>query len=376
MCAVALAVTPLAVQARDVGVVVNGTTLVFDQPPLERAGRIFVPLRGLFERLGASVVFDAGRIAMTAGTRTIGLHVGEATATIDGHVETLDDPPIVVGGRTLVPLRFVAQALGARVAYDGAARIVSVDAAALAAPPGAAVAAPEPTPVAAVAPGDAGTTVAPPSPIIAVPPGTLAKGEIPIELRLLRVEPPPNSALARKHPEISATFGENVDASTVRIAIDGRDATSETLATPRSFVTDPNAELPAGSHTVVVSGRTPDKERFEERWTFATTAAPNGNYVSGLEPVSGAVLGGTTFDVSGYTRPKARVRVIGTTSTTSAAFSDVSDGSSTIDVVASARGYFEAPLVLADHGTGLVDVRVASTAPDGSVAVRTLRLRL
>jgi len=41
--------------AQSVAVVVNGAGVTFDQPPVERAGRVFIPLRGVFERLGASL---------------------------------------------------------------------------------------------------------------------------------------------------------------------------------------------------------------------------------------------------------------------------------------------------------------------------------
>lgn len=374
---------PLSSSAQDVGVVVNGTALVFDQPPLERDGRIFVPLRGLFERLGASVVFDAGRIAMTAGTHTIGLHVGETTAIIDGQTQVLDAPPVVVGGRTLVPLRFVAQALGAKVAYDGTTRIVSIDKAPLAAATVATVVPPPPVPSTPMPPPAA----IPPPPAIPVasaantggvvaPNAAFPKGEIPIELRLLRIEPAPNTTIARKRPELSGTFAESIDPASVRIAIDGRDVTADALVTARSFETDSGNDIPAGSHAVVVTGRTPDNEHFEDRWTFTTTDTPNSNFLIGLEPVAGTELGSTTFDVSGFTRPRARVRVIATTSSTSPVFSDASDDSQTVDAVATSKGYFEVPLALVDHGSGLIDVRIVSTAPGGEVAVRTLRLRL
>lgn len=369
----ALVTVPLAVSSQDVGVSVNGTTLVFDQAPIERGGRIYVPLRGLFERLGASVVFDAGHIAMTAGPHTIGLRVGESSATIDGQPQALDAPPFVVTDRTFVPLRFVAQALGASVAYDSTARMVSVNAAPLVAASATMVPAGS-SPDATSAPVGAPTVAAP---VPATPP---APGETPLALRLLRVEPAPTAAIARKRPELSATFAETVDPTTVHVVLDGRDLRQQTLVTPRGFVAEPAFDLAPGPHGVTVTGRTPESEAFEQRWSFTTIDAPNPNYVSGLEPVSGTTLGGslpgaTAFDVSGFTRPKSRVRIVATTSATSPAFNDVSDSSQTVDAVASAKGYFEAPLLLADHGAGLVDVQVTSTAPGGGVAVRTLRLR-
>lgn len=365
---IAAAALPLTVAARDLAIEVDGTALVFNQPPIVREGRVFVPLRGLFERLGAKIVFDAGHISVTSGTRAISLQVGDPTAIVDGRSLPLEAPPIVIAGTTLVPLRFVAQSLGANVAYDPSIRVVSIAARAPAGASSSAAAPDSPMPVASP---ESTTSVAPNSVGTSIP----ATNDAPLDIRLVRIEPAPGTTLARRRPEISATFAELVDAATVRVAVDGIDLTTESSITSRSFVTDPAAEIAPGGHTVVVTGRTPDKERFEERWTFATSDTPNVNFVSGLEPTNGTVLTRAAFDVSGYTRPKARVRVIATTSATSPSFSDTSDGSTTVDVVANARGYFETPLAVVDHGAGLVDVRVASTAPDGSVAVRTLRLR-
>src|SRR5208337_5065134 len=102
----------------NVSVVVNGTPINFDQPPVERAGRVFVPLRGVFERLGASVVYDNGLINATGNGRNIQLQIGSTTARVNGQTASLDVAPFLVGARTLVPLRFISEALGANVNYD------------------------------------------------------------------------------------------------------------------------------------------------------------------------------------------------------------------------------------------------------------------
>lgn len=205
--------------------------------------------------------------------------------------------------------------------------------------------------------------------------GATTSGAALIDIRLLRVEPAPGASLARKRPEVSATFGEIVAPASVRVDIDGVDFTRASLVTARSFTTQPDRDLPPGSHTILVTGATPDHEPFAERWTFATTDAANANFVSGLEPLDGALLRSTNFDVSGYTRPKSRVRLVATSNGSSPTFSDASADSATLDVVADRRGYFEAPLAPEDRGSGLVDVRIVSTDPGGDVAVRTLRLR-
>ncbi len=109
-----------------VNVVVNGGTVTFDQPPVERAGRVFVPLRGVFERLGASVVYANGDINAQGNGRSIHLHIGSTQATVNGQALYMDVAPFLIGARTLVPLRFVAQALGAAVSWNASNNTVYI----------------------------------------------------------------------------------------------------------------------------------------------------------------------------------------------------------------------------------------------------------
>src|SRR5207248_10659719 len=112
--------------AQNVAINVNGQTVNFDQPPIERAGRVFVPLRGVFERLGASVVYANGVINAQGNGRSIALHIGPREATVNGQSVAIDDAPFIVGVRTMVPLRFVAQALGSTVNWDNNSRTVYI----------------------------------------------------------------------------------------------------------------------------------------------------------------------------------------------------------------------------------------------------------
>jgi len=112
--------------AGNVRIIVNGQEVTFDQPPIERSGRVFVPLRGVFERLGASVVYDNGLINATGNGRNIQLQIGSTTARVNGQTTSLDVAPFLVGARTLVPLRFISEALGANVNYDGSSQTVTV----------------------------------------------------------------------------------------------------------------------------------------------------------------------------------------------------------------------------------------------------------
>lgn len=113
-------------QGYAVSVFINGQRMQFDQPPVVQGGRVFVPMRAVFQQLGASVVYNNGQINATGGGRTISLTIGSTTAYIDGKVQYLDVAPFTVGDRTLVPLRFVATSLGANVNWDASQNSVTI----------------------------------------------------------------------------------------------------------------------------------------------------------------------------------------------------------------------------------------------------------
>lgn len=96
--------------------------------PVEVHGRILVPMRAIFEALGARVAYDASSSTVDASTEKhhVTLTIGAPRATVDGRSVSLDVPAQVVADRAFVPLRFVSTALGANVGYDAASRLVNV----------------------------------------------------------------------------------------------------------------------------------------------------------------------------------------------------------------------------------------------------------
>lgn len=114
--------------APSVRVLVDGRPVAFDVPPVMVSGRVLVPLRGVFERLGAVVTWDpvTQTVLAARGDTTMSLRVGSPAASVNGQPTTMDVPAILVGGRTMVPLRFVSQALGASVGWDPATTTVQI----------------------------------------------------------------------------------------------------------------------------------------------------------------------------------------------------------------------------------------------------------
>ena len=217
--------------AQVVTIIVNGQTMTFDQPPIERAGRVFVPLRGVFERLGASVVYANGQINATGNGRNVSLHIGSTNATVNGQPVTIDVAPFLVGPRTMVPLRFIAQSLGATVNYNDSNRTVSIN-------------------------GGGGPQPAPP------PAGA--------GFFLIARYPGDGSTVHTRIPRLNANFTQPVDRSSVHVYFDGGDVTSNALIGTNGFhMTLPYA-VPYGPHNVRVTGTTASGASFSRGWQFST----------------------------------------------------------------------------------------------------------
>ncbi len=120
----------------DIAVQLNGQPLATSTAPVQMNGRTLVPLRDIFEALGARVDWNpaAQTILATQGTTQIGLAINNPMASVNGKTVMLDQAATLINGRTFVPLRFVAEATGAQVNWNGAMQQVSIVTAPLAAP--------------------------------------------------------------------------------------------------------------------------------------------------------------------------------------------------------------------------------------------------
>jgi hypothetical protein len=157
-----------------VRVYVDGRLASLDVPPVIAAGRVLVPLRGVFEQTGAIVAWDGGTQTVLAqrGNTSVALQIGSAQATVNGVARILDTPPVLVGGRTMIPLRFVSEALGVRVDWDAATTTVTISQASALPPsvrygPSASVPPPQPRPTAVTPPPQIVEVMVPP-PVVEV----------------------------------------------------------------------------------------------------------------------------------------------------------------------------------------------------------------
>lgn len=110
-------------------VILDGSPLSFDVPPRINSGRTMVPLRKIFESLGATVEWngDLQKVTATKNGTTISLKIWKTNAYINGRLVALDVPPMLVYGRTLVPLRFVSESLGCAVDWNEDTQTVTIN---------------------------------------------------------------------------------------------------------------------------------------------------------------------------------------------------------------------------------------------------------
>jgi hypothetical protein len=112
----------------DIKVVIDDKALVTDVSPTIIDGRTLVPLRAIFEALGATVEWNAETVTVTAkkDNTIIILKVNDKYPLVNGKQQELDVPATVINDRTMVPVRFIANSLGTYVRWDGELATVSI----------------------------------------------------------------------------------------------------------------------------------------------------------------------------------------------------------------------------------------------------------
>ncbi len=108
-------------------VVLNGQELTFDVPPVIENDRTLVPLRVIFEALGAEVQWNGETRMVTAVKDGMEIKlVIDGAAFKNGEPVDLDVPAKIINDRTMVPLRFVSEAVGCQVNWEGSTHTVNI----------------------------------------------------------------------------------------------------------------------------------------------------------------------------------------------------------------------------------------------------------
>ena len=111
---------------------VNGKAVTMQTAPVTIQGRTFVPLRFIAEALGAHVEWEATeqKITLTRAGQTVQLWVHQSIAIVNGKSVKLEAAPTVVQGTTVVPLRFIGESLQQEIAFDPQTQTITLKGAA------------------------------------------------------------------------------------------------------------------------------------------------------------------------------------------------------------------------------------------------------
>ncbi|MEN6643006.1 MAG: copper amine oxidase N-terminal domain-containing protein [Armatimonadia bacterium] len=106
----------------------NGSPLALSAQPISVVNRTMVPMRSIFEALGAYVQWNQSTqtVMATRQDTSVQLTLGELAAVVNGQSVALDVPAMMYRGSTMVPLRFVSESLGADVRWSDARQTVSI----------------------------------------------------------------------------------------------------------------------------------------------------------------------------------------------------------------------------------------------------------
>jgi N-acetylmuramoyl-L-alanine amidase len=109
-------------------VFLDNQLLTFEVAPIIEEGRTLVPLRAIFEAMGAVVSWDdrTRTVTATKGDTAVILPIGSTKPTVNGQVWEIEVPARIVQDRTLAPLRFVGEAFGGQVDWDGNSRTINI----------------------------------------------------------------------------------------------------------------------------------------------------------------------------------------------------------------------------------------------------------
>lgn len=394
--ALALGTGPVLAQD-SVSVTLNGAPLALNPAPQERAGRIFVPLRGVFEQLGASVVYQNGTINAQGNNHSISLHIGSTQAEVDGQQQALDVAPFIIGASTYVPLRFVSQALGATVNYDSSNRIVALSQGnQQQGPPRGQQQGQQDQRRAQFQQQQAqqqqeaqqlqAQQLALQQQQKALDQQKAdqqrAQQQQPSALTFATVHPGRGETVSANRPTVEADFGTLLaDPNSIRVTLDGVNVTGQASRSPRGVVFSPPSDLQSGPHAVQVAGNDAAGHPFDGRWTFISGTVAVTNTITDLRPGNGSSVK-DQFMVSGRTMPGSRVVVqVGTIDPQSAQnvigqLLGVGTGSSSArsEVIADGNGLFQVPMDIEARSGQQLTLTVDSTeARSQSAAPRVVR---
>jgi DNA-binding beta-propeller fold protein YncE len=112
---------------------VNGSPKILDSPPIIKNGRTLLPIRPIIEAMDGTVSWDATekKVVIALGSTTIELWIGKSAAKVNGVSKSIDSSnpkvvPEIINGRTMLPIRFISENLGATVNWEQSTQTITI----------------------------------------------------------------------------------------------------------------------------------------------------------------------------------------------------------------------------------------------------------
>lgn len=119
----------IALAEENITLTINDTSIVSATESVQENGNILVPVRIIAENLGAAVDYqdESQSVTITRNDQTIILILNETIAVVNGETQNLLIPPKIINGTTMVPIRFISENLGCDVKWDSETKNVTIN---------------------------------------------------------------------------------------------------------------------------------------------------------------------------------------------------------------------------------------------------------
>lgn len=120
--------TAITLQVDSNTINIGSRSVTIDTAPVIIDGRTLIPVRGVSEAMGGNVNWnnDTKTVTITLGSNKVEMTIDSKTAYFNNKAQTLDVAPVVLNGRTMLPARFIAESFGFDVNWDNDTKTISI----------------------------------------------------------------------------------------------------------------------------------------------------------------------------------------------------------------------------------------------------------
>lgn len=120
--------TAITLQVDNNTINIGNRSISIDTAPVIMNGRTLIPVRGVSEAMGGNVNWnnDTKTVTITLGSNKVEMTIDSTTAYFNDKSQTLDVAPVVLNGRTMLPARFIAENFGFDVNWDNDTKTISI----------------------------------------------------------------------------------------------------------------------------------------------------------------------------------------------------------------------------------------------------------